>query len=149
MSTYTQIIYQIVFSTKFRDYTLKGAENRLKLYKYIWGVIKNNKCVVYKINGIENHIHIATHIHPSVSLSFLVKDIKVASSIWIKQHQLFPEFVGWGGGYGAFTYNLKQKANLERYIENQVEHHKKRSVEEEYLKLLCQNGINYEKKYLF
>jgi REP element-mobilizing transposase RayT len=98
MSTYTQILYQIVFSTKNRDHTLQGNENRLKLYKYIWGIIKNNKSVVYKINGIENHIHIVIYLHPSVSLSFLVKDIKVASSLWIKQHQHFPDFIGWGRG---------------------------------------------------
>lgn len=148
MSTYTQIIYQIVFSTKYRHHTLKGEDNRIKLYKYMWGVINNNKCVVYKINGIENHLHIATHLHPSVALSSLVKDIKVSSSIWIKQHQLFPEFVGWAVGYGAFTYNLKQKAILERYIENQVAHHEAKSFLKEYEKLLVQNGVKYLKKYL-
>lgn len=81
MSTHTQIIYQFVFSTKHRHFTLKGDENRLKLYKYIWGVLKNKKCIAYKINGIENHLHIATHIHPDVALSSLLKDIKVSSSV--------------------------------------------------------------------
>ena len=149
MPSYTQILYQIVFSTKHRHHTLQGSENRLKLYKYIWGIIKNNSCVVYKINGIENHIHIATHLHPSVSLSFLVKDIKVASSLWIKQHQLFPDFIGWGLGYGAYTYNLKQKSIMERYFENQVENHKAASFQKEYEKLLAENVIKYDNRYLF
>ncbi len=149
MSTYTQIIYQIIFSTKYRDPTLKGVEQRKLLYKYIWGVLNNNKCVVYTINGIEDHVHIATHIHPATSLSSVVKDIKVSSSLWIKQHKLFPEFTGWAVGYGAFTYNIKQKAILERYINNQVEHHKKKSFQNEYAGLLKKNGIKYENKHLF
>lgn len=149
MSTYTQIIYQFVFSTKHRHFTLKGDENRLKLYKYIWGVLKNKKCIAYKINGIENHLHIATHLHPDVALSSLLKDIKVSSSVWIKQNHLFPDFNGWAQGYGAFTYNIKQKAILERYIEKQAEYHRKTSFKAEYEKLLQNNGIKYEDRYLF
>ena len=149
MSTYTQIIYQIVFSTKYRDYTLNGIDKRLLLYKYIWGVMNNNKCIVYKINGIENHMHIATHIHPSVSLSSLVKDIKVSSSLWIKQNNLFPGFKGWAQGYGAFTYHIKLKATLERYIENQVEHHSKISFDTEYKEILTENGIQYQNRFLY
>ena len=79
MSTYTQILYQIVFSTKYRKKVLI-KEHREKLYKYIWGILKNKKCVLYQINGVEDHLHIATHVHPTVDVSSLVKDIKTASS---------------------------------------------------------------------
>jgi len=81
MGTYTQILYQIVFSTKDRKNTLY-KKNRDKLFRYIQGILKNKKCVLYEINGIENHVHLATHIHPTIAVSSLVKDIKVSSSIW-------------------------------------------------------------------
>ena len=68
MSTFTQILYQIVYSTKYREKTLE-AENRKELYKYIWGILNNNKCYLYQIGGIEDHIHIITHLHPSVALA--------------------------------------------------------------------------------
>ncbi|MEQ9313501.1 MAG: transposase [Cytophagales bacterium] len=68
MSTYTQIIYQIVFSTKNRVPVLH-KKGRPDLFKYIWGILKNKKCHLYQINGVEDHIHILTHIHPSVALS--------------------------------------------------------------------------------
>ncbi|WP_051291188.1 IS200/IS605 family transposase [Pedobacter glucosidilyticus] len=86
MSTYTQIIYQIVFSTKYRGRTLT-KDNRKELFKYIWGILENKKCHLYRINGVEDHIHIVTHLHPSVSLASLVKDIKVASSLYIKEQK--------------------------------------------------------------
>ena len=79
MSTYTQILYQIVFSTKNRKKCLI-YENQSKLYKYIWGIIKNKKCHLYRIGGVENHIHIITHLHPSIALANFIKDIKIASS---------------------------------------------------------------------
>ena len=93
MSTYTQIIYQIVFSTKNRERTLT-SNNREDLFKYIWGVMKNKKCHLYRINGVEDHLHIVTHLHPSVSLASLVKDIKLASSEYIKKNELFQNYNG-------------------------------------------------------
>lgn len=84
MSTYTQILYQIVFGTKYREKVLL-KDGRDELFKYITGLIKNKNCHLYIINGVEDHIHIVTHLHPTVSLSSLVKDIKLASSIYIKE----------------------------------------------------------------
>jgi len=148
MSTYTQIIYQIVFSPKHRDPTLVGVDARTLLFKYIWGVLKNNKCILYKINGVENHIHILTHLHPGTSLSSLVKDIKVSTSIWIKKQHIFPGFEGWGVGYGAFTYTIKERRALENYIENQVTHHLQTSFLQEYQELLKKHKIKFDSQFL-
>jgi putative transposase len=147
MSTYTQIIYQIVFGTKYRKPVLTKA-NREELFKYIWGIIKSKKCHLYRINGVEDHLHIVTHLHPSVALSSLVKDIKVASSIYIKEKNLFEEFVGWQDGYGAFTYTIKEKDRLIAYVKNQEEHHRKKTFKDEYIELLKEHGVDYDEKYL-
>lgn len=149
MSTYTQIIYQIVFSTKHRDNTLIDPQNRKMLYKYIWGILKNKNCILYKINGVENHLHIATHLHPTVSLSSLVKSIKVSSSVWIKEHGVFPDFIGWAIGYGAFTYTIKEKDALVGYINKQEKHHKVKTFRAEYIELLEEHNVEFRDKYLF
>jgi putative transposase len=147
MSTYTQILYQIVFSTWSRERTLT-VEKRDDLYKYITGILKNKKCHLYRINGIEDHLHIITHIHPTIALSNLIKDIKLASSGWIKENKIFKNFNGWQDGYGAFTYSIKEKDQLIEYTKNQQEHHKKTTFMEEYLELLNEYGIEYNEKYL-
>jgi len=98
MSTYTQILYQIVFSTKNREQTLE-AENRKELFKYIFGILKNNKCHLYQIGGVNDHLHIVTHLHPSIALSDLIKDIKLASSKYMKSANLFLHFKGWQDGF--------------------------------------------------
>jgi len=147
MSTYTQIMYQIVYSTKNREKTLI-KENRDELYRYIWGLLKEKKCHLYRIGGVEDHIHILTHVHPMVALASLVKDIKLASTDYIKSKALFPNFGGWQTGYAAFTYSYEAKGNLIEYIKNQEEHHKNKTFREELKELLEEHGVEFEEKYL-
>jgi putative transposase len=148
MATYTQILYHIVFSTKNRKKTLL-QENRNHLFEYTWGILKNKKCHLYRINGIEDHIHILTHIPSNLALSDLVRDIKTATSFWIKENDIFRDFSGWQDGYGAFTCSYKEKNGLIQYIKNQEEHHRIVTYEDEYRNLLQENGISFEEKYLF
>ena len=147
MSTYTQILYQIVFSTKRRERTLQ-KDNCVELFKYMWGILKNKKCHLYRINGVEDHIHIVTHIHPTIALANLIKDIKLASSAFIKEKNLFPNFDGWQEGYSAFTYSIKEKDNLIEYVKNQEEHHKTITFKEELIELLKEHGVEFDVKYL-
>ncbi|MFD1141529.1 transposase [Larkinella insperata] len=95
---YWQILYQIVFGTKYRKPTTNEA-----LYRYIWGVLENKNCRLFRINGVGDHVHILCDLHPAVALANLVKDVKAGSSIWMKQSGLFPDFEGWAVGYSAFT----------------------------------------------
>jgi REP element-mobilizing transposase RayT len=147
MSSYTQILYQIVFTTENREHTLLKF-NREELYKYMWGVLKNKNCHLYRIGGITDHIHIVTHIHPTISLASLVKDIKLSSSGYIKSLNLFPDFTGWQNGYGGFTYSYKDKDRLIQYVRNQELHHKTRTSRDELIDLLQEHGIEFDEKYL-
>ncbi|MFO8053726.1 MAG: transposase [Bacteroidales bacterium] len=115
----------------------------------MWGLLKNKNCHLYRINGVEDHIHMITHLHPSVSLSSLVKDIKLASSQYINANGFFKLFNGWQEGYGAFTYSIKEKDRLIEYVKNQEEHHKIITFKEEFIALLQEHGIEFDEKYLF
>lgn len=108
MGTYRQIFYHIVFGTKYRKLTI-NEKNETQLYKYIWGVLNNKKCKLYRINGMPDHIHIFCDLHPNINLSNLVKDIKVATNLWMKESGLFPTFAEWQEGYGAFTSSGSQR----------------------------------------
>lgn len=147
MSTYRQIYYQIVFGTKNRKPTITQTHDE-ELYKYISGIIKSKNCKLYRINGIEDHIHIMSDLHPSICLADYVKEIKVASSIWMKEHSKFPAFEGWQDGYGAFTYSVRERDMIINYIKNQKEHHRSENFYDEYKRLLIENGIEFDEKYL-
>lgn len=147
MSSYRQIFYHIVFGTYNRQPTIERTHCE-ELYKYIWGVIKNKGCKLYRINGIEDHIHILSDLHPTISLSDYVKDIKVSSSLWMKECGHFPKFEGWQNGYGAFTCSMRERNRIINYIKKQKEHHQAETFYEEYKRLLIENGIEFDEKYL-
>lgn len=66
----------------------------------------------------------------------------------MKESGKFPEFKGWQESYGAFTYSIKEKDIIIDYIKNQKEHHKSESFYEEYKRLLIENKIQFDEKYL-
>ena len=147
MATYTQIIYHIVFATKHRERVL-DKPRRDDLFRYIWGIIKNHEGHVFRLNGVEDHIHILTSLHPTVGLAELVKSVKTSSAKWIKENGVFPQFSHWQEGYGAFTHSVLEKAALIEYIKNQEEHHRQVDFLDEYRKLLREAGIEFDEKYL-
>lgn len=147
MGTYTQILYQIVFGTKHHEHTMTKT-GRDPLFQYITGLLKNKKCHLYQINGVENHLHILTHLHPSIALADLVKDVKLSSSKFIKEQKLFKHFDGWQDGYAAFTYSQDRKETLINYIRNQETHHQKKTFREELIELLKEHGVEFDEKYL-
>ena len=145
--SYKQIFYHIIFGTKNRKSTITESHCD-DLYKFIWGVIKNKNCKLYRINGTEDHVHIFSDLHPSISLADFIKDIKISSGLWMKESGAFPDFEGWQEGYGAFTKSVNEKDITINYIKNQKEHHKTESFFDEYKRLLIENEITFDEKYL-
>jgi REP element-mobilizing transposase RayT len=148
MSAYRQILYHIVFRTKYSEKSIR-QEYSSNLYKYIWGIIKNKKCVLFQINGMEDHIHILSDLHPSVALADYIKDIKVASSKWMKESGYFPDFKGWGIKYCALTYSYKERDIIIHYIKNQQEHHKKESFQNEIKQVFKEHNIDMDEKWFW
>jgi putative transposase len=146
MSSYRQLLYHLVFRTKDSLPAIKQA-NADQLYAYITGIIKQKNSHLYRINGVENHVHILTDLHPSTALADFMREIKVSTSIWMKSGDLFPTFNGWADGYGSFTCSYMDMGRLIDYIKNQQEHHRKRTFEEEYRVLLLESGIKPDERF--
>ena len=148
MSAYRQILYHIVFRTKASEKTI-NQKHSIELKKYIWGIISNKKCVLYRINGMEDHIHILSDLHPSLALADYIREIKVSSSKWMKQSGLFPKFRGWGIKYCALTYSYKEKEVIVNYIKRQEEHHKKENFQEEIKRIFKENGLDLNEEWFW
>ena len=110
--------------------------------------MKNKQCHLHQVNGVEDHVHFLFSLHPTIALSALVKDLKIASAKWIKTKNVFPGFDHWQSGYGAFTHSLADKERLMKYIQNQETHHRKMDFREEYKHLLQEHGIEFDEQYL-
>ena len=147
-NTYTQIYVQIVFVVQGRQ-NLISESIREKVEKYMCGIIssKNSKPLAIYCNP--DHTHILIGLHPSISISDMVRDIKANSSRWINENGWIMGDFKWQVGFGAFTYSKSQIDRVVKYILNQYEHHKKATFKEEYLDLLAKFNIEYDENYLF
>ena len=146
MST-VNAIYHVVINTYRREMTISEA-NAEYMYRYIWGILKNKKCILYRIGGIENHIHMLIHLHPDVSLSALIRDIKQSSTKWAKGNPLFPVFKGWGKEYAAFSCSYSSKDAIVNYIKSQREHHCRATFEQEFEEMVQKEGISWNENKL-
>ncbi|MBR6247440.1 MAG: IS200/IS605 family transposase [Muribaculaceae bacterium] len=144
--SFVKAIYHIVISTHNRQMTIPD-ETSEHLYRYITAIINSRKCVLYRINGIGNHIHMLVEVSPTVALSDLVRDIKQGSSKWAKQQTYFPMFRGWGKEYGAFSCSPRDKDMIINYIIKQREHHKTTSFDDEYKSMLDRAGLKWDERW--
>ena len=147
MSTFTQIYLQIVYSTKNRIPALKESR-RKELSGYIWGILKNKRCHLYRIGGVDDHIHMLTSLHPTVDLASLIRDMKTSTTTWIRKESIYFRFPGWQTGYGAFSKSHADKGAVMKYITRQAEHHKTVSFIDELKALLREEGIAFDERYL-
>ncbi len=147
-NTYTQIHIQAVFTVQNRDCIIL-EHWRDELYKYITGIVQNNKHKLVAINSMPDHVHILFGLRPSQSISDLIQDIKGSSSKWINEKKFVAGKFFWQEGYGAFSYSKSDLSNVIQYINYQQEHHKKRTFTEEYTDLLKEFEIEYDDNYIF
>ena len=146
-NTFTQIYIQFVFAVQDRV-SLIRCEWKDELYKYITGIVQNNKHKLISINGIPNHIHVFIGYKPHQLIPDLLQDIKGSSSKWINQKGFLKGRFKWQEGYGAFSYSHSQIDSVVKYIMNQEKHHKKKTFREEYIELLKRFNIPYDEKYV-
>ncbi len=146
-NTYTQLYFQFVFAVQNRISFIQ-SDWKDELYKYITGIVQNNKHKLIAISGMPNHLHVFVGYKPHQLIPDLLQDIKGSSSEWINRRNLAKGKFSWQEGYGAFSYSHSHIDNVVKYIMNQEEHHKKRTYREEYIELLEKFNIAYDEKYI-
>ena len=147
-NTYTQIHLQFVFAPKFRASVIQEAWET-ELYKYITGIVQNKKHKMLCINGMPDHVHMLVGFHTTQSIADFMQDVKANSSKWVNENKFTKSRFEWQAGYGAFSYSKSQIPNVIGYIQNQKEHHQKKTFQEEYKLFLEEFQIAYDELYLF
>ena len=146
--SYTSLHYHIVFSTKERRPFL-DADGNERLNAYFGGMMRNMKAKLHGVNNTADHIHLAVGLHPDTSLSSFIRVVKTNSSKWIHETYESLQTFSWQEGYSAFSVSYSGMDKVIQYIENQQEHHKKLSFEEELVRLLEKHHIDYDPRYVF
>ena len=147
-NTYSQVYIQLVFAVKSRE-ALINESFRDELQKYMSGIIANRECKLCAIYANPDHVHALVRMHPSVSISNLVRDIKSNTSKFINEKAFMPCRFQWQDGHGAFSYSASHVDSVIKYILNQPQHHKKRNFRSEYVDILQKFGVDYDERFLF
>ena len=148
MGSFTQLTYHVVFATKYRRPLITDAIQE-RLYEYIGGTIRAKKGHLIEIGCVKDHVHILARLSPALAVADVVRDIKANSSKWMNEQPATPQTFEWQKGYGAFTVSYSQIPVVEEYIRNQLEHHRTRSFQEEYIEFLKRHGIEFRLEHLF
>lgn len=146
-NTYTQLHIHGIFGVQNRISLIQESWKE-ELFKYITGVIQNNNHKLIAINGMPDHIHVLFGMRPTQSLSDLMQDIKGCSSKWINKRGFVKGRFSWQEGFGGFSYSKSQLSNVAGYIENQQEHHRRKSFVEEYIDILEKFDVDYDPRYI-
>ncbi len=141
--SYSSLRVHIVFSTKGRR-RLLSADVQPKLWAYMAGIARNHKFDAVQIGGVEDHCHGLILLPPTIPLAKAVQTIKACSSKWLNETGAAGANFAWQEGYGAFSVSASQTDGVVEYIRHQVEHHRKRNYDEEFLELLRRHGVNYD-----
>lgn len=147
-NTYTQLYVQLVFAVKHR-HGLVQSTWREDLYRYMTGIVQNGGHKLIAINGMPDHVHLFVGLNPKESISDMVQGLKANSARWINEKRLTPGRFEWQTGYGAFSYGHSQIDAVVKYIQNQEEHHRKRTFLEEYVAFLERFNVPYDERYVF
>ena len=141
--TYVSVHLHVVFGTRERQRII-GEDWRQRLHKYMAGVARQEFGRAIAVGGTEDHVHGLLSVGTDLSIGEVMSKWKSLSSGWV--HKTFPAAAGfgWQVGYGVFSVSQSNVDKVVRYIENQVEHHRRQTFQEELAALLKRHGVAFD-----
>ncbi len=137
-----------MFSTKNREPWLDGKVAS-EIHPYLVGVLNNIGCPSLQVGGVADHVHLFFRLARTKTVAEVVEAVKTSSSKWIKTKG--PEFGNfhWQSGYGAFSVSQSDSEAVVTYIQNQPEHHRMVTFQEEYRRFLDRYQVAYDERYVW
>jgi len=141
-------LVHLIYSTKYRSPVL-DAEVRPRLWAYKAGILKQWDSPAIVIGGYDDHAHVFFSLSKNHALKTVVEHVKTGSSIWLKEN--FPQLhdYHWQGGYAAFSVSESKAPDVRQYIEQQEEHHRVRTFQDELRDFLKRHGVAFDERFLW
>lgn len=110
------------------------------------GIISNIGGEALAINGMADHAHLLVLLPPTIAIAEALRALKANTSKWVHENWREQSKFTWQSGYSAFSVSKSGVKDVVRYIDNQEEHHRKFSYQEELLSLLKKHGLEYNER---
>ena len=144
----SKLYIHAIFHVK-NNHCLIQPENGKELYAYIGGLLGLSKSIPIAINGTENQVDVLCIMSKNIALAKLMEEIKGNSSRWIKTLGSHYRDFEWQGGYAGYSVSQSKVPIVQKYIENQKEHHASQTAKDEYIQFLAENGVDYNLDFLW
>lgn len=145
--SYTRLLYHIIFRTKHGVPSINERHEK-ELYRCIWKFTQEHRCVLHRVNGMSDHIHLFVAIHQTLSVSEFVRKLKITTHQFLESHSdLFPNFTEWSVGYCALSYGERDKQKIINYIKKQKEHHRSQNFIDEMKNLFLEEELPFNDTY--
>jgi REP element-mobilizing transposase RayT len=138
--SYTKIIVHLVWSTKNRESLINDNIKRDLLNHIKENSIKKEIFIV-TINCISDHIHLLISLGTDQTISKVVQLIKGESSHWVNSLNIVKNKFEWQDDYFAMSISQSIMDRVRHYIDNQEEHHRRKSYIEECEEIMNQYGF--------
>ncbi|SFA99755.1 transposase [Algoriphagus aquimarinus] len=142
----SKVYLHIVFSTKYRKPLITPGAQPI-LHAYIVTLGANLGSFTEDIYANPDHLHWLCTLSRTVTIADLIQKIKISSSN--KMSEIGLKGFHWQKGYGAFSVSQSKVGIVKNYIQNQEEHHRKQSFQEEYIQFLEEYKLDYDPKYVW
>jgi REP element-mobilizing transposase RayT len=141
-------LIHLVYSTKQRHPWIIQA-HRDDLFAYTAGIFQQWDSPSIVIGGGDDHVHALFSLSKNHPLKKIVEEVKKGSSKWMKSDgPQNPDF-HWQAGYAAFSVSHSNLDGVSRYIENEEEHHRKMSFQDELRALLKRHEIALDERFIW
>jgi len=144
----SKLYVYLILSTKSRECTIPD-HLRPTLHSYMGGILRDNQCVPLEINTEPEHAHVLFILARTEALSEVVGHLKKGATNWL--HEQSAELSGfyWQSGYGAFSVSQSGVDEVRRYIQEQHEHHRKLSFQDEFRTFLNRYQIEFDERHIW
>jgi len=113
-----------------------------KVIEHIKANARERGIYIDRINGYHEHLHCLLSLNPDMALSKVIQLIKGESSFWINRNKITKYKFKWAVEYYAVSVSESHIAEVRKYIDNQEEHHRKKSWKEEYEEFIKKYGFD-------
>jgi REP element-mobilizing transposase RayT len=144
----SHILIHLIWSTKDRHPWLTPGI-RERTHAFLAEAVRHMDCEAYRVGGVADHVHLAVRLSRTRLVADVAKEVKTASSRWVKTQDASLADFAWQQGYGVFSLGMTQKETLLRYIDTQEARHRLRTFQDEYRDFLTKNGIEYDERYVW
>ena len=144
-----QVYLHLVFSTKSRQPFLRNSKIRDRTHAYLATTCHNLGAPSLIVGGAEDHVHLLCRMSKVLTIANLIKELKRESSKWVKNQDDELRDFYWQAGYGAFSISPGHVDAIMEYIDQQGEHHRQETFQDEFRRLCKKYGIAIDERYVW